>query len=106
MLETVLTVLLVTLFVLGLFGVVRWVLGFFPRLNATRLNPSVGKWWIILLLIAMWLNRVSELLDQVSPSEWTRADYLNVFYVCALTYSIVYLWKLTNGPPRGESGRR
>ena len=98
MLETVITVLLVTLFVLGLFGIVHWVLGFFPRVNSIRLNRRIGKRWIFLTLIVMWLNKVSDLLHQGGLSEWRRNDYLNVFHLCVLTYCVVFAWNWTPKP--------
>lgn len=49
MLDIVVTILLVTLFVLGLFGLAQWVLSFFPRLNSAWRQPPIGKWWLILL---------------------------------------------------------
>ena len=92
MLDILINGLMVTLYVLGLFGLVRWVLGFFPWGNSDRSNPPQARWWFILLLIEVWLNRVSALLDQGSPPEWTKNDYLNVFYLCALTFCIVFVW--------------
>lgn len=100
MFDILVTILLVTLFVLGLFGLVQWVLGFFPRLNSARLNPPIGKWWLILLGIVFWLNNLSELLNSGSPSEWTKDDYLNVFYLCASSYLIVFVWKSTTNPTK------
>ena len=72
MLDTLVTILLVTLFVLGLFGLVQWALSFFPRLNSDRLNPPDGKWWLILLGIVFWLNNLIELINSGSPAEWTK----------------------------------
>lgn len=40
MLDILIVTLLVTLFVLGLFGLVQWVLSFFPRINPARLQPA------------------------------------------------------------------
>ena len=100
MLDILVTILLVTLFVLGLFGLVQWVLSFFPRLNSARLNPPVGKWWLIVLGIVFLLNNLSELLDSGSLSEWTKDEYLNVFYLCAATYLIVFVWKSTTKPTK------
>ena len=100
MLDILIVTLLVTLFVLGLFGLVQWVLSFFPRLNPTRLHPPVGKWWIILLGVVMWLNTLSELLKKESSSAWTKDDYLNVFYLCALSYLIVFVWRWTTKPTK------
>ena len=99
MLDILIVTLLVTLFVLGLFGLVQWVLSFFPRINSARLNPTVGKWWIILLGIVMWLNTLSE-LNEESSSAWTKDDYLNVFYLCALSYMIVFVWRSTTKPTK------
>jgi len=95
MLDVLVAILLVSLFVLGLFGLVQWGLSFFPRLNSDRLNPPVGKWWLILLGIVFWLNSLIELLDSGSPSAWTKDEYLNVFYLCAATYMIVFVWNST-----------
>ncbi|MFM7148666.1 MAG: hypothetical protein ACKO23_02370 [Gemmataceae bacterium] len=103
MLDTLLTILLVTLFVLGLFGVVRWVLGFFPQVNSPRWNPPIGKWWIVLLLIVIWLEKVSDLLRQTNPSQWTTKEYVNVFYLCALSYSIVFFWRFVTKPVKGST---
>ena len=103
MLDILVTTLLVTLFVLGLFGLVQWLLGFFPRLKSNRLNPPVGKWWLILFGIVFWLNNLSELLDSGSPSEWTKDEYLNVFYLCVASYLIVFVWKSTTKPTKDST---
>ena len=100
MLEILVTILLVTLFVLGLFGLVRWILSFFPRLNSARLNPPVGKWWLILFGIMFWLEILILLLDSGSPSQWTIDEYSNVFYMCAATYMIVFVWRSTTQPTK------
>lgn len=96
MLDILVTILLVTLFVLGLFGLVQWVLGrlqrFFPGLNSQRMNPPVGKWWLLLLGIVFWLDNLRELLNSGGLSEWTKAEYMNVFYLCAASFLIVYIW--------------
>jgi len=98
MLETLITVLLVTLFVLGLFGLVRWLLSFFPPLRSARLNPSVDKWWIILLLIVIWLERVGDLFQSGRLSEWTVRHYLNLLSLCAISYCIVLVWRWAAKP--------
>jgi hypothetical protein len=98
MLDIPITVLLVTLFVLGLFGLVQWVLSLLPRWNSAKWQPPVGKWWLVLLGIVYWLNNLSELLNSGSPSEWTKHEYFNVFYLCASSYLIVFVWKSTTKP--------
>lgn len=97
MLETIITILVVTLFVLGLFGIVRWVLSFFPRLNSTSDKLAQGKWWIVLLLIVIWLEKASELLDQGNKLAWSGKQFLNAFYLIALTYCIWFVWTRTQG---------
>lgn len=103
MLDFLVTILLVSLFVLGLFWLVQWFLSFFPWLKSDRLNPPVGKWWIILLWIVFWLNTVGELLNSGGPSEWTKVDYLNALYLCAFSYMIVYSWKSMTKPTKDST---
>lgn len=85
MLDTLIIVLSATLVVSGLFAYARWVLSFFPRLNATRLNAGVTKWWILLALIVVWLGRLRQVLDQGSPSQWTAENYWNLSYLFILS---------------------
>ncbi len=103
MLDILVTILLTTLFVLGLFWLVQWVFSFFPRLNSDRLNPPVGKWWLILLGIVFWLNNLIGLLNSGNQTEWTKDEYLNVFYLCAATYMIVFVWRSTTQPTRAST---
>ncbi len=106
MFDFLITVLLVALFVLGLFGLVQWVLSFFPRLNSERLGPPVGKWWLILLGIVFWLDSLIELLNSEGPSTWTKDEYMNIFYLCAATYLIVHVWRSTTQPTRESTQTR
>lgn len=100
MLDLLVSILFVTLFVLGLFGLVQWVLGFFSHLYSARLNPPVGKWWLILLGVVFLLNNLSELINSGSLWEWTKDEYLNVYYVCAATYMIIFIWRSTTQPTK------
>lgn len=95
MLDTLIIILLVTLFVLGLIALVQWVLKFFPSLNSARLNPPVRRWWIVLFGIFLWLNILSALLKKESPSAWTKSDYVNLFNLFVFTYFIVHDYKST-----------
>lgn len=103
MLDILVTILLVTLFVLGLFGLVQWLLGFFPRLKSDQLNPPVGKWWLILLGIVFWLTNLSELLNSGGPSDWTKDGYLKLFYLFAASYLILFVWKSTIRPTQDST---
>ena len=98
MLDTLVTVLLVTLFVLGLFGLVHWLLSCFPPLRSARWNPSVGKWWIILLLIVIWLECVRDLFHSGRWSQWTVKQYFDILVLCAVSYCIVLVWKWAAKP--------
>jgi hypothetical protein len=79
-------------------------LDFFGTFLLVHLKGYASKRWLILLGIALWLHALSELLIG-SLSEWTIDEYLNVFYLCASTYLIVFVWKSTTQPIK-ESTRK
>ena len=100
MLDFLVTLLLVTLFVLGIFGIVQWVMKFFPRANSVGGNLHVAKWWIALLLVTLWLNTLSQLIGSLSAERWTKDEYLNIFYFAGLSYCFVYVVIWPNRPRR------
>ena len=93
MFDVLIVGLIVTVAVLGLFRLVQWILSFFPAFNSPHPNPAVGRWWVILALVAFFLGHVSELSKQGNFGDWRAGQYLDALLLCFLAYCIAAIWR-------------